>query len=60
MKNRYEVLLALSRGQGRIRQRNHRPPRKTFEAEGAAIEQVQRFEKRDLAYELTISSARIS
>ena len=52
MKNRYEVLLALdTRGKEESVKDIIERLEKTFKAEGAAIEQVQRLEKRDLAYE---------
>jgi small subunit ribosomal protein S6 len=53
MKKRYEALLALStRGKEESVKEIIERLEKTFVAEGAAIEQVQRFEKRELAYEL--------
>ena len=53
MKKRYEALLALStRGKEESVKEIIERLEKTFAAEGAAIEQVQRFEKRELAYEL--------
>jgi small subunit ribosomal protein S6 len=59
MKKRYEALLALStRGKEESVKEIIERLEKTFAAEGAAIEQVQRFEKRELAYELKhLSSA---
>jgi small subunit ribosomal protein S6 len=53
MRKRYETLLALStRGKEESVKEIIERLEKTFEAEGAALEQVQRFEKRELAYEL--------
>ena len=53
MKKRYEALLALStRGKEESVKEIIERLEKAFEAEGAAVEQVQRFEKRELAYEL--------
>ena len=53
MKNRYEALLALStRGKEESVKEIIERLEKTFAAEGTEIEQVQRFEKRELAYEL--------
>lgn len=52
MKNRYEVLLTLDvRGKEESVKDIIDRIEKIFKAEGAAIEQVQRLEKRDLAYE---------
>ena len=53
MKKRYEALLALStRGKEESVKEIIERLEKTIAAEGATIEQVQRFEKRDLAYPL--------
>jgi small subunit ribosomal protein S6 len=53
MKKRYEALLALStHGKEESVKEIIDRLEKAFTAEGAAIEQVQRFEKRELAYEL--------
>jgi small subunit ribosomal protein S6 len=53
MRKRYETLLALStRGKEESVKEIIERLEKTFEAEGAVVEQVQRFEKRELAYEL--------
>jgi small subunit ribosomal protein S6 len=53
MKKRYEALLALStRGKEESVKEIIERLEKTIASEGAAIEQVQRFEKRDLAYSL--------
>jgi small subunit ribosomal protein S6 len=53
MKKRYEALLALfTRGKEESVKEIIERLEKTFAAEGAALEQVQRFEKRELAYEL--------
>jgi small subunit ribosomal protein S6 len=53
MKKRYEAFLALStRGKDESVKEIIERLEKTFAAEGAAIEQVQRFEKRELAYPL--------
>jgi small subunit ribosomal protein S6 len=53
MKKRYEALLALStRGKEESVKEIIERLEKAFEAEGATVEQVQRFEKRELAYEL--------
>ncbi|HEY5811826.1 MAG TPA: 30S ribosomal protein S6 [Terrimicrobiaceae bacterium] len=53
MKRRYETLLALStRGKDESVKEIIERLEKTFAAEGAAVEQIQRFEKRDLAYPL--------
>lgn len=59
MNKRYEALLALdARGKEETIKDAVERLEKTFKAEGAAIEQVQRLEKRDLAYELKkLSSA---
>jgi len=59
MKKRYEALLALStRGKEESVKEIIERLEKTFAAEGAVIEQVQRFEKRELAYPLKhLSSA---
>ncbi|HEY5704778.1 MAG TPA: 30S ribosomal protein S6 [Terrimicrobiaceae bacterium] len=59
MKKRYEALLALStRGKEESVKEIIERLEKTFTAEGAEIEQIQRFEKRELAYELKhLSSA---
>jgi small subunit ribosomal protein S6 len=52
MKKRYEAFLALStRGKEESVKEIIERLEKTFAAEGAAVEQVQRFEKRELAYE---------
>ena len=52
MKNRYEVLLTLdTRGKEESVKDIIDRVEKTFKAEGVAVEQVQRLEKRDLAYE---------
>lgn len=52
MKNRYEALLALdTRGKEESVKDIIEGLEKTFKAEGAAIEQVQRLEKRELSYE---------
>ena len=59
MKKRYEALLALgaSGREDSVKDIIERLE-KTFVAEGAAIEQVQRFERRELAYKLKhLSSA---
>ena len=51
MKKRYEALLALfTRGKEESVKEINERLEKTFAAEGAAIEQVQRFEKRELAH----------
>jgi small subunit ribosomal protein S6 len=51
MKQRYEALLALStRGKEESVKEIIERLEKTFASEGATIEQVQRFEKRELAY----------
>ena len=56
MKKRYEAFLALStRGKEESVKEIIERLEKTFAAEGAAIEQVQRFEKRELAYETQAS-----
>ena len=53
MKKRYEALLALStRGKEESVKEIIERLEKTIASEGATIEQVQRFEKRDLAYSL--------
>ncbi len=53
MKKRYEALLALStRGKEESVKEIIERLEKTIASEGATIEQVQRFEKRDLAYPL--------
>jgi small subunit ribosomal protein S6 len=53
MKKRYEALLALStRGKDESVKEIIERLEKTLTSEGAMIEQVQRFEKRDLAYPL--------
>ena len=53
MKKRYEALLALStRGKEESVKEIIERLEKTIAGEGATIEQVQRFEKRDLAYQL--------
>lgn len=53
MKKRYEAFLALStRGKDESVKEIIERLEKTFAAEGAAVEQVQRFEKRELAYPL--------
>lgn len=53
MKRRYETLLALStRGKDESVKEIIERLEKTFAAEGAAVEQIQRFEKRELAYPL--------
>jgi ribosomal protein S6 len=53
MKKRYEALLALStRGKEESVKEIIERLEKAFEAEGATVEQVQRFEKREPAYEL--------
>jgi small subunit ribosomal protein S6 len=53
MKKRYEALLALStRGKEESVKEIIERLEKTIAGEGATIEQVQRFEKRDLAYSL--------
>jgi len=59
MKKRYETLLALStRGKEESVKEIIERLEKTFAAEGAVVEQVQRFEKRELAYPLKhLSSA---
>lgn len=50
--NRYEALLALNtRGKEETVKETIERLEKTLKAAGAAIEQVQRLEKRDLAYE---------
>jgi small subunit ribosomal protein S6 len=52
MKNRYEVLLTLDiRGKEESVKDIIERIEKTFKAEGITVEQVQRLEKRDLAYE---------
>jgi small subunit ribosomal protein S6 len=52
MKNRYEVLLTLDiRGKEESVKDIIDRVEKTLKTEGAAVEQVQRLEKRDLAYE---------
>lgn len=52
MKNRYEVLLTLDiRGKEESVKDIIDRVEKTFKAEGITVEQVQRLEKRDLAYE---------
>ncbi len=53
MKKRYEVLLALNTG-GKEETVKDIVDRleKTFKAEGAEIEQIQRLDRRELAYEL--------
>lgn len=52
MKNRYEVLLTLDiRGKEESVKDIIDRVEKTFKAEGVTVEQVQRLEKRDLAYE---------
>jgi small subunit ribosomal protein S6 len=53
MKKRYEVLLALStRGKEESVKEIIDRLEKTFTGEGVSVEQVQRFEKRELAYPL--------
>ena len=53
MKKRYEALLALdTRGKEESNKDIIDQVEKTLKAEGAEIEQVQRLEKRELAYEL--------
>ena len=53
MKKRYEALLALStRGKEESVKEIIERLEKTIASEGATVEQVQRFEKRDLAYPL--------
>ena len=53
MKKRYEALLALStRGKEESAKEIIERLEKTFANEGAAIEQIQRFEKRELAFPL--------
>ncbi len=50
--NRYEVLLALdTRGKEDSAKETIERLEKLFASEGAVVEQVQRLEKRDLAYE---------
>jgi small subunit ribosomal protein S6 len=52
MTRRYEALLALdTRGREETIKDSVERIEKLFKAEGAAVEQVQRLEKRDLAYE---------
>lgn len=51
MKNRYEVLLALNtKGKDESVKETVERIEKTFAAEGASIEQVQRLERRDFSY----------
>ncbi|MEO8204831.1 MAG: 30S ribosomal protein S6 [Chthoniobacterales bacterium] len=52
MKNKYEVLLALDlRGKEDGAKETVERLEKEFKAEGAAVESIQRLEKRQLAYE---------
>ena len=60
MKKRYEALLALStRGKEESVKEIIERLEKTIAGEGATIEQVQRFEKRDLAYQLQAPQQRL-